>query len=287
MPCLRFRGFIVVMYYSMGIKRREITLFVLLSAVFLFLSACDLIEYHPYDVRVKGEKINRRNMERIESAFRDSDTIRFVLMGDSQRWYDETEACVSHINKRNDVDFVIHGGDISDFGMPKEFEWVRDIMSNLKVPYVAVIGNHDIIGNGAEVFEKMYGEENYSFIAGKTKFICMNTNALEFDYSHPVPNFEFIYSELRDTVSYGKTVAVMHTKPEDEQFNNNVKLPFHELMKRFPNLQFCLHAHNHSTQITDVFDDGVMYYGCACMKKRSYLYFVLTPEGYSYEEVEF
>ncbi len=265
----------------------EINRFLLFGLILIFATACDLIEYHPYDVRVKSEKISDKNAALIESLFRNADTVRFVLMGDSQRWYDETEACIKHINSRNDVDFVIHGGDISDFGMPKEFEWVRDIMANLTVPYIAVIGNHDLIGNGAEVFEKMYGRENFSFIAGKTKFLCMNTNALEFDYSHPVPDFEFMYDELRDSATYEKTIAVMHTKPEDEQFNNNVKWPFHELLKRFPNLQFCLNAHNHATQITDVFGDGIIYYGCSCMKKRSYLYFVLTPDGYSYEEVYF
>ena len=38
-------------------------------------------------------------------------------MGDSQRWYDETADFVSHLNKRDDIDFVIHGGDVSDFGV--------------------------------------------------------------------------------------------------------------------------------------------------------------------------
>lgn len=45
-------------------------------------------------------------------------------MGDSLRWYNEAEDFVTVLNKRNDVDFVIHGGDISDFGLTKEFMWV-------------------------------------------------------------------------------------------------------------------------------------------------------------------
>ena len=70
-------------------------------------------------------------------------------MGDSQRWYDETEDFVKEINKRNDIDFVIHGGDMSDFGLTKEFLWQRDIMNGLNVPYVALIGNHDCLGTGS------------------------------------------------------------------------------------------------------------------------------------------
>ena len=53
---------------------------------------------------------------------------------------DETEDFVKEINKRNDIDFVIHGGDMSDFGLTKEFLWQRDIMNGLNVPYVALIG---------------------------------------------------------------------------------------------------------------------------------------------------
>lgn len=89
---------------------------VILYGIVLLLCGCDLIEYHPYDVRLHGETgINAKNIARIEEICEGKDTLRFVLMGDSQRWYDETEDFVKALNKRDDVDFVIHGGDISDF----------------------------------------------------------------------------------------------------------------------------------------------------------------------------
>lgn len=266
----------------------RLKIWLICSFVGLF-SGCDLIEYHPYAVSFDGEKqINQKNIEKIQTNCMNKDTIRFVLMGDTQRWYDETEDFVTHLNTRNDVDFVIHGGDISDFGLTKEFVWIRDIMSKLRVPYVALIGNHDIIGNGKDVFLKMYGDENFSFIAGNTKFVCLNTNALEYDYSHPVPDFNYIEQEQNDTVSmYTRTVCVMHTKPGDEQFNNNVSKLFHKSIKEFRNLQFCLHAHNHRLQVDDLFGDGIIYYGCSCMADQNYLLFTLTPKGYTYEVVDY
>ena len=137
-----------------------------------------MIEYHPYDGRISGKTdINKKNIARIEETCRNKETIRFAMIGDTQRWYDETEAFVNALNKRNDIDFVIHGGDISDFGLTKEFLWQRDILNKLKVPYVVLLGNHDCLANGIEVFRKVFGEENFSFIAGKTKFVCLNTNA--------------------------------------------------------------------------------------------------------------
>ena len=162
--------------------------FLLLSAGCLLATSCDLIDYHPYDVRIEGETdVNAHHIEQIEAACLGKDTIRFITMGDSQRWYDETEDFVNHVNRRDDIDFVIHGGDMSDFGLTDEFLWQRDIMNGLRVPYVALIGNHDCLGTGEETYRAVFGNPNFSFIAGRVKFVCLNTNAIEYDYSTPVP----------------------------------------------------------------------------------------------------
>jgi len=253
----------------------------------LFLSSCDVFEYHPYDGRISGETgINAKNIKRIKQNTEGKTTIRFVMMGDSQRWYDETEAFVNHLNKRSDIDFVIHGGDVSDFGATNEFIWMRDIMNSLKVPYVVLLGNHDCLGNGEYIYEEIFGEENFSFMAGNTKFVCLNTNALEYDYSHPVPNFSFMEKEIANIEpGQEKTVLAMHVKPYAEQFNNNVAKGFEYYVNKFLNVQFCLNAHNHNIEVEDIFNDGIIYYGSDNMADRNYLLFTLTPEGYDYEVV--
>jgi len=248
-----------------------------------------MIEYHPYDGRVSGETgINEKNIKRIEEVCKGKETIRFAVIGDTQRWYDETELFVKALNARNDIDFVIHGGDVSDFGLTKEFTWMRDILNKLNVPYVVLLGNHDCLANGVDVFHTVFGEVNFSFLAGNTKFICLNTNALEFDYSHPVPDFQFIEEEYKDTrEEYQKTIFAMHVRPFSEQFNNNVANVFQRYIKEFPQLQFCLNAHDHQITADDLFDDGVIYYGSANIQKRKYLLFTLKPDGYDYEVVGF
>lgn len=254
---------------------------------FLCFTSCQLTDYHPYDGRVDTDtQINCYGIQLITEQCQKKDTIRFAMMGDTQRWYDETESFVNHINCSSNVDFVIHGGDISDFGLKKEFQWVHKIMKKLTVPYVALIGNHDVIGNGYQVYDKMYGADNFSFIVAGVKFLCLNTNAIEYDYSHPVPDFDFITTELKED-SFDRTVAIMHAPPGSEQFNNNVKTIFQQHLNKFPNLLFCAHAHGHSTSVDEPFDDGIIYYQCSCVKKRSYLKFTIYPEGYTYEEVFF
>ncbi len=255
----------------------------------VLFAGCDPFEYHPYDTRLdkRYKNINAKNIERILASDKNADTVRFVFMGDTQRWYDETEDFVKDVNRRNEVDFVIHGGDISDFGMKKEFCWVHDIMNKLKVPYIALIGNHDHLGTGGEIYEAMYGELNFSFIYSGIKFLCLNTNALEFDYATPVPDFDFLKQQLRDTLSYKQTIATMHAEPGDVVFNNNVKDVFHEYLKRFKNLKFCVHAHAHRLMEDDIFGDGVIYYGSDAMGHRNYLLFTVTKENYECEVVYF
>lgn len=256
----------------------------------LFVNGCDMIEYHPYDGRIKGEKnINEKNINRIHQACKGKKTIRFAFIGDTQREYDETEKFVKHLNKRNDIDFVIHGGDVSDFGLTKEFIWMRDIMNKLTVPYVVLLGNHDCLANGEEIFNEIFGRANFSFIAGNIKFVCLNTNALEFDYSHPIPDFNFIENERTDpSKDFQKTVMAMHVRPYSEQFNNNVAKWFQESIKEFPNLQFCINAHDHGLKIDDLYNDGIIYYGVSDIKKKQYFIFTInTDDTYTYELVEF
>jgi predicted phosphodiesterase len=262
----------------------------LLFLIIILLTGCDVFEFHPYDGRVSGEtNVNARNIEKIGKNCREKASIRFALISDTQRWYDETADFVNEINKHGDIDFVVHAGDISDFGLTKEFIWMRDILNKMKMPYVVLLGNHDHLGSGANVYHEIFGHFNFSFLAGKTKFICLNTNALEFDYSVPVPDFAFMKAELPDdNDDYEKTVVVMHAPPFSEQFNNNVANSFEYAVRQFPKLQCCLYGHIHSMSSEDLFGDGVMYHSVSCIETRRYLIFSIKAEGgYEYETANF
>lgn len=256
----------------------------------LLWGGCDLLESHPYDAHVTGETdINRKNMALIEERLAGKDTVRFAFITDTQRWYDETRLAVRHINARGNIDFVLHGGDQSDFGVTKEFLWMRDILNGLEMPYVCVIGNHDCLGTGKDVFRSVYGDTNFGFTAGGVRFICLNTNALEYDYSEPIPDFGFITAqqERMQADSLQRCVVLMHAAPESDVFNNNVAAVFGHYLRELPGLLFCLHGHTHALSVTDLFADGILYYQCPNIKKRMYLLFTVNEEGYAYEVVEF
>lgn len=265
-------------------------IFIICSFIVITLSTCNYIEYHPYEIRLKDDYrgLTQKNIDRIhQKEITDDDTIRFVLMGDTHRFYDETKDFVRHINKRDDIDFVIHDGDVSDFGMKKEFFWLHDLMKKLKFPYVTTIGNHDIIGNGDELYLKMYGPLNYSFIYKDIKFLFLNTNALEFDYSTPVPDFNWLKNEVTDTnkVEYSKSIAVMHVQPGDVQFNNNIYDVFPYYLHSLKGLMFCLHGHAHRYMVNEFYKDGIKYYGCDTMKNRNYIVFTIIGDNFTFERI--
>ncbi len=260
-----------------------------LAALSLLSAGCDMIEYHPYDLDINGKTdVNKENIAEIETVLDGRDGISFAVISDTQRWYDETEDAVASINARGDIDFVLHTGDLSDFGAKLEFELQRDILEKLTVPYVCLLGNHDCVATGKQVFNRVFGDDNFVFKAGNVQFVCVNTNALEFDYSEAVPDLSFLGGAIENSPDdVDKTVVAMHAGPYSEQFNNNIADVFEFYLRRLPGLQFCVYGHGHQLAADDFFDDGVIYYQCPCVKKRVYLHFTIDENGYEYEAVDF
>ncbi len=260
----------------------------LVFIVILFASCEDVFQVHPYDVRFSGEtNINAHHIKEIEQRFRDRQTLRIAIIGDTHCWYSETEDEIADINSKN-IDFVIHLGDLTNTGTTKEYEWARSTLDKLQMPYVALIGNHDFLGTGDNCYDAMFGRKDFSFIAARIKFVCLNTNATEYDYISAVPNFDFMEREIvADTALFDRTVILMHAPPFNDQFNNNVVKAFQHYTSFFPGLMFCAYGHNHSQKISTFYDDGVIYYGTDCAKGRNYYIFTLTPNGYEYEIVDF
>ncbi|NPD91248.1 metallophosphoesterase family protein [Xylanibacter muris] len=259
-------------------------------AISVLLYGCgDLFDFHPYDTRFNGEQnINANNIKRIEADCLNKDTLTIAFISDTHGSYGDTEDMVDDINNRNDADFVIHGGDLTDCGTTKEFIWQRKRLAKLRMPYVALIGNHDFLGTGNEVYSVMYGNTDFSFIAGRIKFICLNTNATEYDYLAAVPNFDFMETQiLSDTELFDRTIVCMHARPYSEQFNNNVAKSFQHYILRFPGIMFCLNGHDHCLQEEDIYGDGLIYYGAPSASRRSYLLFKITPTEYHHEVIYF
>lgn len=265
---------------------------IFLALAILMLAACDKgpFDVHPYDTNYNGGRdLNDKNIATIESRFADRDTLRVAFISDTHLWHEEFKAEVNSINANDTIDFVVHCGDFTDTGTTREYEWGWDIIKKLRKPYVVVIGNHDFLGTGDSVWKTAFGKRlDFSFIAGRIKFVCLNTNATEYDYMAAVPNFEFLEEEAKaDSTSFDRTVIVMHAAPYSDQFNNNVPKAFNYMIHLFPGLQCCIYGHDHHQYASELFNDGLMWHEVDAACHREYNIFTFTPQGYSYDTIHY
>ncbi len=254
----------------------------------MVLSSCDAFLYSPNEVRVEEQErdINAKNIQRL-SLLQASDTLKFVLIGDTQRFYEETDAFVRQINGAEDVDFVILAGDITDFGLNKEFKWVNERLSRLKVPYITVIGNHDMLANGREVYRKMYGAENFSFTVNGNTFICLNTNSEEVGFDGTLPDMNWLTSELGKSKNSNNVFVISHVPPFSAAFDKSLEQSYADVLKSNRNVRLSLHGHQHYYSLSNPYNGGCDYLVVGSMNKKNYAVVSVAGGKYNIEEKQF
>jgi predicted phosphohydrolase len=219
----------------------------------------DSFEFSPNQVfdRDSQVELNAKNLAWLKALPQD-DTITIAFVGDSQRFYDELSDFITTVNNIPEVDFILLAGDISDFGLLEEFEMINDILSGLKKPCIGVVGNHDVLGKGEEVFERMYGPLNFSFTYQGVKFIAHNTNSKEYDTGN-VPDLQWLSAQLGQRDSAEHLVAVSHVPPFSVDFDEKLEGQYASLFEETPNFLVSLHGHMHEHKDGYPYHDGIRY----------------------------
>ncbi|GGH21399.1 phosphoesterase [Dyadobacter endophyticus] len=226
----------------------------------MLLTGCGSFEFSPNQVSDKDSPrdLNSKNLIKLFANPTD-DTVTVVFVGDSQRWYDELDRFVEKVNTLDDVDLVLLAGDVSDFGLLQEFEWVTGRLGHLKKPYIGVVGNHDLIANGEKVFTRMFGPTDFSFVYDSVKFICHNTNSLEYS-NRKVPDMTWLSRELSGTEDAAYIVTVSHVPPFSPlEFDRELAESYPLLLSRTPKMLLSLHGHVHQHLDFYPFEDGIRY----------------------------
>jgi Icc-related predicted phosphoesterase len=271
LAAFRHRGHLQDMSVSTFLKRGR---YWSACAAMLTLAGCDLLEFSPNDHRVAEEFTNltEKNLARLLARpVPAGDSLRFVFTGDSQRFYDEADPLVESINKLTNVQFVLVAGDISDFGMAREMQWVDEKLRKLTVPYLTVIGNHDQVGNGRATYQHIYGALNYSFVYGDTKFILVDTNGREYKFNGQIPNMGWLRPQLQNQDGARRQIVVSHVPPTNEDFDPAVRDGYVDALGEASNLVFEMNGHNHDYSITQPYGDGVTYVNSDSFEKRHYM----------------
>jgi Icc protein len=245
------------------------------------------VKYSPYEVTVSDDEANQtaKNLVKLQQLDQRSDTITFAFIGDTQRFYDESYDFVRAVNQKTEVEFVVISGDLTDFGLDDEFTGMLKIFKRLAVPFLTVIGNHDLIYNGEEVYEEMFGELDYSFLYKQIKFIHLNTNSREFAFNGKVPNINWLNNQLSDTANYTNAVVIGHVPPGHDDFDARLELPYANTLAKWGKTTLSMNGHNHNFNIGTPYNDGIIYLNSFSVSKGYYVVVKLWPNGFDYEIV--
>jgi Icc protein len=215
------------------------------------------------------QELNRKNIARLDSLPKD-DTITIAFVGDSQRFYDELSSFVDTVNQLPNIDFVLLAGDISDFGLLEEFELINEMFAELNTPYIGVIGNHDVLGKGDEVFERMFGPLNYSFYYQDVKFVLHNTNSKEYNTGN-VPDMNWLRTQLVKSDSAKYFIMVSHVPPFADDFDKNLEAEYAAMLEETPSLLVSLHGHIHEHKDGYPYGDGIRYITAPSFDQKSFV----------------
>ena len=246
-----------------------------------FLSSCrDTFDHTIYSAEVPEEYKNLRakNFQRLIAYMPDpSDTSSFkiALISDTHTYYDDLHDAIDDINKDADVKFILHGGDMTDGGLLAEFLLFQNIVSNSSRPYFTVIGNHDCLANGFDIYENMFGPENYSFVSGNCKFIFFNDVIWELEFREP--DYYWLSDELSDHENYSHVFVISHIAPYNHSFTPLHITAFTSLMDS-AEVNISIHGHHHDHAFNEYYDDGVMYMNIGSVSKRYYVTLDIKPD---------
>lgn len=254
----------------------------------LFLSACDLMEFSPNQAfdHNSPQDLNRKNIAQLLRNPTD-DTIRFVLTGDSQRAYKNSQDFVNTVNNIHGVDFVLLAGDISDFGLLGEMEWINEIFSQLKSPYIGVIGNHDLVANGETIYKRMFGPLDFSFVYQRVKFICHNTNSREANFDGSVPNINWLKNEFAASTDVDAYIPVAHIAPFSTDFDKSLESEYAGIVNSSPNTLAALYAHDHSEKISYPYTERIPYIITNSLIFRQFLLIEIVKGKLKYESIKY
>jgi outer membrane protein assembly factor BamB/predicted phosphodiesterase len=107
-------------------------------------------------------------------------TLRFAWLSDTHVGSDtgarDLAAAVGELNRRQDLDFVILSGDITEMGSTLELTSARAILDSLRPPLYIIPGNHDTkwSESGLTAYPRLFGPERFLFFKGGFAFLGLH-----------------------------------------------------------------------------------------------------------------
>lgn len=237
------------------------------------LVGCGSPEYTPWGYHPKDKKLTKTHIDRLgELPF---ESFKVALAADSQ-------AVVGHFDnvrkKINDsgAEFTLVLGDLTDRGLQQEFNWFADIVKRFDKPVLTVVGNHDGLSKGKDIYREMFGEFNYSFIYRDIKFIAWNNNPYEFN----APDLGWLRDEVE---SHSRVIVYAHQPPYGGSITDAQEAEWKEI-RQSPNMIASIHGHTHKFNYYVEAGTGVPVYTTSRVENTKFGYMEIKADGVVFSE---
>ena len=255
----------------------------------IFLISCEkTFTYNANEIQIeeKDRDQNTKNLERLRSKPENA-SFNFVVIADTQRFYDELDDLVEKVNSFPDISFVVLNGDITDFGLRSEYLWISHRLQKLSAPSLVVIGNHDMLGNGRELYKNMYGSENFGFSFSGYKFIVLNSNSQEVGHNGSLPDTTWLQQELAATPAQQKIFIISHIAPFSGDFDRSLEQPYARILTNNGNVIYSIHGHEGISYLGQPYGPPVNYLVVNSIKERSFVLIKVNSNNTEVEKVFF
>jgi Icc protein len=174
----------------------------------LCVAGCDIeIQYSPWQSNVRVSNLTAIHLEKLTKTDTGSfEPFTVAVASDVHVDAAELRDTVQALNARGDIAFLLLTGDLTDVGMLLEFTWLKDTIEECEFPVLTVVGNHDGISNGQDIYSEMFGPFNYSFVYRDVQFIMWNNNPYEWGN----PDLEWLEQQV---ANHDPSVIVAHQPP--------------------------------------------------------------------------
>ena len=131
----------------------------------------------------------------------------FAMMGDDRDGDNILAKIIQTINKDNSIKFAINNGDLTQDGYKKEFQRYLKIIKKAKMPFLSIIGNHEIPWyDGKSNYETMFGKTNFDFAYGNSFFIALDSS----DKKISKKQITWLENELKISQKYQHRFVITH-----------------------------------------------------------------------------
>jgi 3',5'-cyclic-AMP phosphodiesterase len=276
-------GALEMTFERRGSLRRISLLFALLGLAVAAATSCIRTTPFQSDPSVSG--LTQKNLKALDSRRPAPRPFKLVALGDTHIDYDNLARTIDAINARDDIELVLFTGDMTNLGLLQEYEWSHEQYSRLRIPYFTVIGNHDALGHGIEIYQEMYGPLDYSFSFGGVKFVMFNSNTLEFQGA--APRREWLIDQVHDRRPEEGVILVAHhdlMSPDDYVGGNVAEL--YEQLVQVDGVIGVIHGHNKYFELQRW--HGVPVLQCGTYEKV-FFHTIVTVDGsrLSFERCQF